>query len=97
MRLEYLHKMKKSQSVVLVLVGTALGCGAASTIPMTWAAAAPGEWSCHDVSQFPDPAASGASAAKHAEGMNNVAAIAPAGTIVSLPMAHSAGVVCVKH
>ena len=90
--------MKKSiKNAVLVGLGLAVGCAAATVRPtsvsVATAQARAGEWRCYAVTKFPDPhdAADNADSRKMTRGLNNVAQGTAAGTIVVVGT-----VVCVK-
>jgi hypothetical protein len=98
--------MDKQNAITLVLVGMALGCGAATVAPMatSWAAPAAGSWQCYQSDLFPDVAKSSSykDAVRATDGMNAVAQHVPAGTVTTFALDGSNNgsepdVVCIKH
>ena len=92
----------KLKSIAFVLIGIVLGCGAAAVSP-TVRSYAQGKsgWACYDVADFPDVEQAAFNAGQFRDGMNQVAANASPGTMITLtPRASanggSASVVCVK-
>ena len=101
--------MNKTSAVSLLLVGIALGCGAATVAPTaaSWAdtGSASGAWACYVVDRFPDiqDARSWEGAANIERGLNLTAQNVASGTIVPLiPEGGGGGqsypsVACIKH
>ena len=101
--------MQKIHSVSLLLVGIALGCGAATVAPTTasWAdpgSAASGGWACYVVDRFPDieDARFWDGAANIEQGLNMTAENVASGTILPLIPKGGRGesypsVACIKH
>jgi len=80
--------MKRLLSVILVLFGMILGCGAAAVSPIArgWAQQPAGRWDCFVVDRFPDvdDARSWDGAANITAGLNKVAAHVTAGTVLAV-------------
>lgn len=96
----------KHNSIALLLVGMALGCGAAIVSPVatSWAEPPPGNWQCYQSDEFPDAAkaANYKDALRATDGMNAVAKHVPAGTVTTFAIdgatqGSEPDVVCVKH
>jgi hypothetical protein len=80
------------QSVVLILSGIVIGCGAAVGVKASWAGPTPGQWSCYKTDAFPDVDVDEDANA----GMSNVATSVPKGTVVVLKSRGTGEAVCVR-
>ena len=91
--------MRKLSILGLLVVGAVLGCAAGAAVAPSYAAPQPGEWSCYVYGAFPNVAA----AQQHRDSvavtksMNEIAADAPAGTVIALDMYRQSAQLCVKH
>lgn len=91
----------KTQSIVLVLAGILVGCGAGATVAATWAGPTAGQWQCYQQGDLPDisDAAASGNAPNITASMNKIAPQAPVGATLVLPVGgHAASnVVCAKN
>jgi hypothetical protein len=92
-----LPPIMKTQSIVLVLAGVLVGCGAGATVAASWAGPTAGTWECYSINEFPDTAdaASTGNARALSEGLQRVAPSSPAGTV--LPLSDGRSYVCAKN
>ncbi len=76
----------KTQSIVLVLAGILVGCGAGATVAVSWAGPTAGQWQCYRVSEFPDlqEGAISGNASEVSAGLNKAAPDAPIGSVIQI-------------
>jgi hypothetical protein len=94
--------MNRIHAAALVLVGVALGCGAAAIVPIatSQAQSLQGKWDCFVVDRLPglDAARSWEGAANIKEGFDRAAPNTATGTMIAVtPSSGRASVACVKH
>jgi hypothetical protein len=76
----------KTQSVVMLLAGMVLGCGAATTVAVSWAGPSAGKWQCYGARELPDmtEASNEGDAQKFTSGLNLASPNSPVGSTIMM-------------
>ena len=76
----------KTKSLVLILSGIVIGCGAGATVAVSWAGPTSGQWQCYAMGPLPDIAAAATKhkAEEYSSSLNQIAPSSPVGAVTTL-------------